>query len=76
MKEPNHEAKLKELSDVGSWQRAEAIEKGGWDKMPGQDKGGYAVAGTTLFSLESTWMLTAVSSFAMSSKGTACPIPH
>ena len=44
MKEPNHEAKLKELSDLGSWQRAEAIEKGGWDKMPGQDKGDYAVA--------------------------------
>jgi hypothetical protein len=44
MKEPNHEAKLKEFSDLGSWQRAEAIEKGGWDKMPGQEKGGYAVA--------------------------------
>ena len=44
MKEPNHDAKLKELSDLGSWQRAEAIEKGGWDKMPGQDKGGYAVS--------------------------------
>jgi hypothetical protein len=44
MKEPNHEAKLKEFSELGSWQRAEAIEKGGWDKMPGQDKGGYAVA--------------------------------
>jgi hypothetical protein len=44
MKEPNHEAKLKELADVGSWQRAEAIEKGGWDKMPGQEKAGYAVA--------------------------------
>ena len=44
MKEPSHEAKLKELSDLGSWQRAEAIEKGGWDKMPGQEQGGYAVA--------------------------------
>ena len=44
MKEPNHEAKLKELSDLGSWQRAEAIEKGGWDKMPGQEQGDYAVA--------------------------------
>ena len=44
MKEPNHEAKLKELSELGSWQRAEAIEKGGWDKMPGQKEGAYAVA--------------------------------
>ena len=44
MKEANHEAKLKELSELGSWQRAEAIEKGGWDKMPGQEEAGYAVA--------------------------------
>ena len=44
MKEPSHEAKLKELSELSSWQRAEAIEKGGWDKMPGQEKAGYAVA--------------------------------
>ncbi|HVM48758.1 MAG TPA: hypothetical protein VMU04_12065 [Candidatus Acidoferrum sp.] len=27
-----------------SWQRAEFIEKGGWDKMPGQEKADYAVA--------------------------------
>ncbi len=44
MKEPNHEEKLKELADVGSWKRAEVIETGGWDKMPGQEKAGYAVA--------------------------------
>ena len=44
MKQPNHDAKLKELEAVSSWQRAAAIEKGGWDKMPGQEKAGYAVA--------------------------------
>jgi hypothetical protein len=44
MKQPNHEAKLKELEAVSSWQRAEVIEKGGWDKMPGQEKAGYSVA--------------------------------
>jgi hypothetical protein len=44
MKQPNPEAKLKELEAVSSWQRAEVIEKGGWDKMPGQEKAGYAVA--------------------------------
>jgi hypothetical protein len=44
MKEPNHEKKLKELEEVSSWQRAEVIEKGGWDKMPGQAKAGSAVA--------------------------------
>jgi hypothetical protein len=44
MKQPNHEAKLKELEAVSSWQRAEVIEKGGWDKMPGHEKAGYAVS--------------------------------
>jgi len=44
MKEPKHDVKLKGLAAVSSWQRAEVIEKGGWDKMPGQEKAGYAVA--------------------------------
>jgi hypothetical protein len=44
MKQPNHEAKLKELAEIDSWKRAEFIEKGGWDKMPGQEKADYAVA--------------------------------
>jgi len=44
MKQPNHQEKLKELEKLDSWNRADFIEKGGWDKMPGQDKAGYAVA--------------------------------
>jgi hypothetical protein len=52
MKQPNHEAKLKELEAVSSWQRAEVIEKGGWDKMPGQTKAGYAVARACVDGLE------------------------
>ena len=44
MKEPNHEEKLKELRELDSWKRAEFIEKGDWDKMPGQEKAGYLVA--------------------------------
>jgi len=44
MKQPNHEEKLKELEKINSWKRAEFIEKGGWDKMPGQEKADYAVA--------------------------------
>ena len=44
MKEPNHKEKLKELKELGSYQRADFIEKGGWDIMPGQEKAGYAVA--------------------------------
>jgi len=44
LKEPNHEEKLKELGEMDSWKRSEFIEKGGWDKMPGQEKAGYPVA--------------------------------
>jgi len=44
MKQPNHEELLKELEELDSWKRSEFIEKGGWDKMPGQAKADYAVA--------------------------------
>jgi len=44
MKEPNHEELLKEFGEIDSWKRAEFIEKGGWDKMPGQKEADYAVA--------------------------------
>jgi hypothetical protein len=44
MKAPNHEQRLKELGELDSWKKAEFIEKGGWDKMPGQKEAGYAVA--------------------------------
>ena len=44
MKEANHEEKLKELEKISSWERSKFIEKGGWDKMPGQEKADYAVA--------------------------------
>jgi hypothetical protein len=44
MNDPNHEAKLKELGALDSWKRSEFIEKGGWDKMPGQEKADSSVA--------------------------------
>ena len=44
MKEPTHKEKLKELAELDSWKRGEFIEKGDWDKMPGQEKAGYLVA--------------------------------
>ncbi len=44
MKEPNHEERLKELGELDSWKRYEFIEKGGWDKMPGQEKADNTVA--------------------------------
>ncbi|MBC8246636.1 MAG: hypothetical protein H8E81_03550 [Deltaproteobacteria bacterium] len=44
MKQPDQEAKLIEFEKVSSWERAKFVEKGGWDKMPGQKEAGYAVA--------------------------------
>jgi len=44
VKQPNHDAKLKEFGEVSSWTRGEYIEKGGWDKMPGQEKADSEVA--------------------------------
>jgi hypothetical protein len=45
MKQPNHKEKLKEFQELSYYQRAEFIEKGGWDKMPGQEKADdYAVS--------------------------------
>ena len=38
VKQPNHEERLKELGKMDSWKRSEFVEKGGWDKMPGQEK--------------------------------------
>jgi hypothetical protein len=43
-KQPNPEEKLKALEAVNGWQRAEALEKGRWDRMPGQKEAGYGVA--------------------------------
>ena len=44
MQDPNHEENLKEFGKLSSWERAKFIEKGGWDKMPGQKKADYAVS--------------------------------
>jgi hypothetical protein len=35
---------LAEFKNLGSWKRFELVEKGGWDKMPGQEKASYGVA--------------------------------
>jgi len=36
--------KLKELKAINSWERAAYIEKGGWDRMPGEEKASDTVA--------------------------------
>ena len=44
MKDPNHQEQLQALEKVSSYQRSTFIEKGGWDKMPGEEQAGYTVA--------------------------------
>ena len=36
--------RLTELKAINTWERAAFIEKGGWDKMPGEDKASDTVA--------------------------------
>jgi hypothetical protein len=44
MNAPNGEANLKELEKVEGYNRSGLIEKGGWDKMPGQKEADRSVA--------------------------------
>jgi hypothetical protein len=44
VKQPNHAKKLAEFAEVSSSTRSDFIEKGGWDKMPGQEKAAPDVA--------------------------------
>lgn len=37
MKAPDHEEQLNAFRDTESWKRREFVEKGGWDKMPGEE---------------------------------------
>jgi hypothetical protein len=52
MKDPNYAEKLKELEGTDSWKRSEFIEKGGWDKMPGQKEAGYSVSRACVAGIE------------------------
>ena len=42
--QPDHEAALAKFHKVESWQQSDFIDKGGWDKMPGQTKPDQEVA--------------------------------
>jgi hypothetical protein len=44
MKDPNHQEHLQAVGKLSSYQRSTFIEKGGWDKMPGEDTAGWGVA--------------------------------
>jgi len=52
MKEPNSSEKLKEFEKIDSYKRSEFIEKGGWDKMPGQKEASYGAASACAEKLE------------------------
>ena len=53
MSAPDHKMKIKELQGAESYQRSELIEKGGWDKMPGQEKASWGVSGACVAGLAS-----------------------
>ena len=52
MSAPNHKMKIKEFQGTESYQRSELIEKGGWDKMPGQEKAAWGVSSACVAGLE------------------------
>ncbi|MHB8772686.1 MAG: hypothetical protein ACYC7J_16965 [Syntrophales bacterium] len=52
MKEPNSQEKLKQFEAIDSYKRSEFIEKGGWDKMPGQKEASFGVGNACVAGLE------------------------
>ncbi len=45
-------SKLKEFEGIDSYKRYEFVEKGGWDKMPGQEKASQGVSNACIAGLE------------------------
>jgi hypothetical protein len=52
IKEPKSKEKLIEFEKIESYKRSEFIEKGGWDKMPGQKEAGYGVSSACVTGIE------------------------
>ena len=52
IKEPTSQEKLQEFEKIESYKRSEFIEKGGWDKMPGQKEPAYGVASACVTGVE------------------------
>ena len=52
MNSPNHRTMIKAFQDAESYQRAELVEKGGWDKMPGDEKAAWGVSHACATGLE------------------------
>ena len=49
---PNHKVKIQEFQGAESYLRAELIEKGGWDRMPGEEKAAWGVSSACVTGLE------------------------
>jgi hypothetical protein len=52
LKQPDSKEKVKEFEKMGSNDRAAFIEKGGWDKMPGQEQATFGVSRACVTGLE------------------------
>ena len=52
IKEPKSQERLKEFEKIESYKRSEFIQKGGWDKMPGQKEASYDVANACVTGIE------------------------
>ena len=52
MKQPDPQEQLQALEKVYSYDRTNVITKGGWDKMPGEEQGNFAVARACAAGLE------------------------
>jgi hypothetical protein len=50
--------KIKEFKGVESYKKSELIEQGGWDKMPGEDKAAWGVAGACVAGVEAALVKT------------------
>jgi hypothetical protein len=52
MSSANQKTMIKAFQDAESYQKAEVIEKGGWDKMPGDEKAAWGVSQACATGLE------------------------
>ena len=53
MNAPNHELNVKGYQDTATYMRSGFIEKGGWDRMPGQKKADWNVASLCVATIDS-----------------------
>ena len=52
MSAPGHQTAIKEFQGTDSYKRSDFIEKGGWDKMPGEEKAAWGVSSACVAGLE------------------------